>query len=97
MVIYHNKGLKIYKGLINNHQHRFRVSTNEIPRVLVNLYFTGGYQNNSEIDIFHEKEPMSIGLFSTSRIRKRLLDDTRRLHEEGHHEAPPGGADRPQP
>jgi hypothetical protein len=64
---------------------------------LVNLYFAGGYQNNSGINIFHEKEPTSIGLISTSRIRKRLLEDTRELHEEGHHEALPGGADRPQP
>jgi hypothetical protein len=73
------------------------VSTNEIPRVLVNLYFAEGYQNNSGIDIFHEKELTSIGLISMSRIRKRLLEDTRGLHEEGHHEAPPGRADRPQP
>jgi hypothetical protein len=64
---------------------------------LVNLYFAGGYQNNSGNDIFHEKEPTSIGLIFTSRILKRLLEDTRELHEEGHHEAPPGGADRPQP
>jgi hypothetical protein len=61
------------------------------------IYFLGGYQNNSGIDIFHEKEPTSIGLISTSRIRKRLLEDTRGLHEEGHHEAPLGGAYRPQP
>jgi hypothetical protein len=58
----------------------------------VNLYFAGGYQNNSGIDIFHEKEPTSIDLISTSRIRKRLLKDTRGLHEEGHHEASLGGA-----
>jgi hypothetical protein len=51
------------------------VSTNEILRVLVNLYFVvnlyfaGGYENNSGIDIFHEKEPTSIALISTSRIR----------------------------
>jgi hypothetical protein len=63
----------------------------------VNLYFAGGYQNNSGIDIFHEKEPTSIGLISMSRIRKMLLEDTKGLHEEGHHEAPLGGADRPQP
>jgi hypothetical protein len=50
----------------------------------VNLYFEGGYQNNSGIDIFHEKEPTLIGLISTSRIRKRLLEDTRGLYEEGH-------------
>jgi hypothetical protein len=62
---------------------------------LVNLYFAGGYQNNSGIDIFHEKEPTLINLISTSRIHKRLLEDTRGLHEEGHHEAPPGGADQP--
>jgi hypothetical protein len=59
--------------------------------------FAGGYQNNLGIDIFHEKEPTSIGLISTSQIHKWLLEDTRGLHEEGHHEAPPGGADRPQP
>jgi hypothetical protein len=55
----------------------------------VNLYFAGGYQNNSGIDIFHEKEPTSIDLISTLRICKRLLED-RGLHEEGHHEAPLG-------
>jgi hypothetical protein len=73
------------------------VSTNEIPRVSVNLYFARGYQNNLGIDIFHEKEPTSFGLISTSRIHKRLLEDTRELHEESHHEALPGGADQPQP
>jgi hypothetical protein len=61
----------------------------------VNLYFAGGYQNNLGIDIFHEKEPTSIGLISTSRIRKRLLEDTRGLYEEGHHEAPTGLNPRP--
>jgi hypothetical protein len=52
----------------------------------VNLYFAGDYQNNSRINIFHEKEPTSIGLISMSQISKRLLEDTRGLHEEGHHE-----------
>jgi hypothetical protein len=61
------------------------------------LYFARGYQNNSGIDIFHKKEPTSIGIISTSRIRKRLLEDTSGLHQEGHHEALPGGADQPQP
>jgi hypothetical protein len=40
---------------------------------------------------------MSIGIISMSRIRKRLIEDTRELHEEGHHEATLGGADQTQP
>jgi hypothetical protein len=48
-----------------------------------------------EKDIFHEKEPTPIGLISTSRRRKDILEDTRGLHKAAHLDLLPGGADRP--
>jgi hypothetical protein len=48
-----------------------------------------------EKDIFHEKEPMPIGLISTSRPRKDILEDTRGLHKVSHLNLLPGRADRP--
>jgi hypothetical protein len=57
----------------------------------MNLYFVGGYQNNSGIDIFHEKEPTSIGLISTSQICKRLLEDSTRRATTRHRQVRPTG------
>jgi hypothetical protein len=48
-----------------------------------------------EKDIFHEKEPTPIGLISTSRPCKDILEDTRGLHKVAHLDLLPGGADRP--
>jgi hypothetical protein len=48
-----------------------------------------------ENDIFHQKEPMPIGLISTSRPRKDILEGTRGLHKAAHLDLLPGGADRP--
>jgi hypothetical protein len=47
-----------------------------------------------EKDIFHEKEPMPIGLISTSRPRKDILEHTRGLHNAAHLDLLLGGADR---
>jgi hypothetical protein len=48
-----------------------------------------------EKDIFHEKEPMPIGLISTSRPRKDILEDIRGLCKAAHLNLLPGGVDRP--
>jgi hypothetical protein len=48
-----------------------------------------------EKDIFHEKEPTPIGLISTSRPCKDILEDTRGLHKAAHLDLLPGGADQP--
>jgi hypothetical protein len=50
-----------------------------------------------ENDIFYEKELTLIGLISTSRPRKDILEDTKGLHKAAHLDLLPGGADRPAP
>jgi hypothetical protein len=59
------------------------------------VIFQGLNRKMQEKDIFHEKEPMPIGLISVSWPRKDILEDTRGLHKVAHHDLLPGGADRP--
>jgi hypothetical protein len=48
-----------------------------------------------EKDIFDEKEPTPIGLISTSRPCKDILEDTKGLQKVADLDLLPGGADRP--
>jgi hypothetical protein len=59
------------------------------------VIFQGLNRKMQEKDIFHEKEPTPIGLISTSRPRKDILEDTTGLHKAAHLDLLPGGADRP--
>jgi hypothetical protein len=59
------------------------------------MIFQGLNKKMQESDIFYEKEPTSIGLISTSRPHKDILEDTRGLHKATHLDLLPGGADRP--